>query len=65
MKNEIVKINPEQYGLKEEQTKNLTSGLSIVLKERELLISEFETVSKLEIIEENLAKFKELRLKIV
>lgn len=55
MKNEIEK----------QQTEEIQKGLQVTKDERELLIKEFETVSKLEITEENLPKFKALRLKIV
>lgn len=58
-------VNPKEYGIEEKKATELTSGLSIPLKERELLIQEFNEVSKLEITQGNLSKFKELRLKIV
>lgn len=63
--NEIVKINPKEYGLEEPKANELTTGLDITLKERKLLIDEFETLSELEVNEENIPKFKELRLRIV
>ena len=63
MKVEIIKA--EDYGLQIEKANELTVGLKVVKAERELLIKEFEEVSKLELIEENLSKFKALRLKIV
>lgn len=63
MKTEIIKA--EDYGLETSKATELTSGLKTVRAERELLIKEFEDVSKLEISQENLAKFRELRLKIV
>lgn len=63
MKTEIIKA--EDYGLKTERANELTVGLKSVIAERELLIKEFEEVSKLELIPENLPKFKALRLKIV
>ena len=62
--NEIVKINPEEYGLKKLKANELTTGLDITLKERKLLIDEFDTLSELEVNEENIPKFKELRLRI-
>ena len=58
-------IKAEDYGLELEKANELTIGLKVVKSERELLIKEFEEVSKLELIQENLPKFKELRLKIV
>jgi hypothetical protein len=63
MKNaELVK--PQEYGIEEKTANELKEGLSVTLKERELLIQEFETVSKLEINEETIPKFRELRLAI-
>jgi colicin import membrane protein len=63
MKVEIIKA--EDYGLETEKAEELTVGLKVVKAERELLVKEFEEVSKLELIQENLPKFKALRLKIV
>ncbi len=63
MKAEIIKA--EDYGLDETKANELTNGLKVVKDERKLLIKEFEEVSKLGITEENLPKFKELRLRIV
>lgn len=63
MNTEMVK--PQDYGIETTKAKELTLGLKIVKEERELLIKEFEEVSKLEIVKENLPKFKALRLKIV
>lgn len=63
MKTEIIKA--EDYGLEVAKANELTVGLKVVRDERKLLIKEFEEVSKLELTEENLPKFKELRLKIV
>lgn len=65
MENVIVKIEAKEYGLEESKAKELTFGLKTVIAERELLIKEFEEVSKLELTQENLPIFKELRLKIV
>ena len=65
MKNEIVLINPEEFGIEEIKADELTNGLNVTLKERELLIAEFDKVSKLEVTEINLPTFKGLRLKIV
>lgn len=60
----IVKVDASKYGLEEKSANQLTKGLAIVLKEREVLISEFETVSKLEVTKESIPQFRELRLKI-
>lgn len=62
--NELVKVDPKEYGLEENKAKEITTGLNIILEERKLLIDEFNDVSKLEITEENIPLFKELRLKI-
>lgn len=61
----IAKINPVDFGLVKTKANELTKGLTIPLKEREGMIQEFEELSKLEITEENIPKFKELRLRIV
>ena len=63
MENEIIKV--EYYGLEESKANELTVGLKVVRDERELLIKEFDSVSELELSEDNLHLFKELRLKIV
>lgn len=59
-----MKVKPEEYGLEKKKATELTVGLGVHLQERELLIKEFETVSKLEIKKTNLSKFRDLRLKI-
>lgn len=61
---EVQLIKAEDYGLKPETAQELTAPLQIVKDERNLLIQEFEQVSKLEVSEENLNVFRELRLKI-
>lgn len=48
MKAEIIKA--EDYGLETSKANELTVGLKVVKAERELLIKEFEEVSKLELI---------------
>jgi len=60
---EIVKA--EDFGVKEQQAKELTTGLESVKSERELLIEAYKDVITLEVTEDNLKIFKELRLKIV
>ena len=62
MNNELVKAS--DFGIEEKTATELTVGLTQVLEERKLLIDEFETVSKLEISEESIPMFRELRLKI-
>lgn len=60
-----VTIKAEDYGLEKSKANELTVGLKIVKAERELLIKEFESVSKLELTQKNLPVFKKLRLAIV
>lgn len=60
-----LQVKPTEYGIEEKKANELTKGLDVVIKERETLIDEFNDVSLLEITEENIPKFKELRLKIV
>jgi len=60
---EIVKA--EDFGVKEQQAKELTTGLESVKSERELLIEAYKDVITLEVTQDNLKTFKELRLKIV
>ena len=63
VKNELV--DPKLYGLEEIKASELTTGLNVVLIERETLIEAYKDVISLEITEENLNTFKELRLMIV
>jgi len=63
MKQETIKA--EDYGLEVAKANELTGGLGVSIAERELLIKEFKEVSKLELTQENLPKFKDLRLRIV
>jgi hypothetical protein len=62
---ELVKIKASDYELEESKANELTAGLNVTLKERKLLIDEFDALSKLEVNKENIPKFKELRLRIV
>jgi colicin import membrane protein len=57
-------VNPEEFGITKEKSTELTSGLVIVKQERDVLIQEFNQVSKLEMTLENLEKFRELRIRI-
>lgn len=63
MKNEVV-VNPIEFGLEEEKANELTVGLKTILLERVALVENYEDVINLEITEENLKTFKELRLRI-
>lgn len=64
MKTELT-INPEEFGLEVSKAKEMTSGLSTTLAERDVLKQSFKDVTSLELKQENLSAFKELRLKIV
>jgi len=58
-------VKAQDFGLEESKGNELTSGLKTILAEREILINEFSTISKLELAQENLPIFKKLRLDIV
>ena len=61
---EVVKIiKSEDFGVEENKFNDMQKGLQLTLNERDLLREEFEIVSKLDVTEENKAKFRELRLK--
>ena len=62
MKNEVQVIDPKEFGLEEKQANNLTKGLTTILEERNVLVENYKEVMKLEITEENLGRFKALRL---
>jgi hypothetical protein len=64
MTNEIVKINPADYGLDETKAQEITKGLKTILAERDLLIEQYKECILLEITEESIPRFKELRLMI-
>ncbi len=59
-----VTINAEEFGLEKSQAEQITSGLTQILTERKTLSEMYEDVIKLEITQENIPKFKELRLSI-
>lgn len=61
---ELVKVDYKEYGIEESKATEMTSGLQTVLAEREELKKSYADVITLEITEENLLTFKELRLKI-
>lgn len=58
-------INPKEYGLELSKAKEMTSGLDVVLSERESLKKSYVDIIELPFTNENLSVFKELRLKIV
>lgn len=57
-------IIAKEYGIEEQKATDLTKGLSPILQERESLIQEFQDVSTLEVNEENIPLFRELRLRV-
>lgn len=65
MENTPTIINPKEFGLEETKALELTSGLTTSLTERETLKNAYLDVIDLELSDENLPIFKELRLKIV
>lgn len=64
MENVAVMVNPNDFGLEENKALELTSGLTTILTERETLKNAYLDVIELDLNEEHLKTFKELRLKI-
>ena len=62
--NTELQINPKEFGLEEKQANEIANGLKTILTEREQLIETYENVIKLEITEDSLSTFKELRLQL-
>lgn len=62
--NELVKVDPKEFGLEESKASELTKGLKTILDERVLLTESYTEAILLEVTEENIPLFKELRLKI-
>ena len=58
-------MDTNEFGLTVTKATELTKGLKSVLTEREFLIQEFNDISSIEVTEENIPIFKELRGKIV
>lgn len=63
MSTEVTIIDPKEYQIEEKTANNFLKGLEVSLSERDLLDKEFEVVSKLEMLPENVLKFRELRIK--
>lgn len=61
---QLIKINPSEFGLEETQAATITAGLTQIISEREILAANYAETIKLELIEANIPKFKELRRKI-
>lgn len=58
-------VSPDLFGIEPVKAQEMVSGLTVTLAEREVLKSAYIDVINLPITTENLATFKELRLKIV
>jgi hypothetical protein len=64
MTNELIKVDPKEFGLEETKANELTVGLKTILEERNVLIDAYNDVITLEITEQTLPTFRELRLQI-
>jgi len=64
MTNEIVKVNASDYGLDETKAQEITKGLKTILAERETLKKQYEECINLEITQDSITRYKELRLMI-
>ena len=60
----IVKVNASDYGLDETKAQEITKGLKTIITEREVLKKQYEECINLEITQESIPRFKELRLMI-
>lgn len=64
MTKDMIKIDPQQFGLKVSKAEQITKGLSNVLEERDALSKEYKNVIDLEITPDTISTFRELRLQI-
>lgn len=64
MTTEIIKIDPQQFGLEVSKAEQITKGLSNTLEERDVLSKEYKNVISLEITKDTISVFRELRLQI-
>ena len=64
MKNELMKIDPKEFGLEKDRASEITKGLATIRKEKEILCEQYVKVIKLETTKENIPAFRELRLQI-
>lgn len=62
--NQLSVVEPKDFGIEKKQANELTKNLDLIIKEREVLIDAYEDVVSLEITEDNLKIFRELRLQI-
>jgi len=64
---DLVIVNPDEkeiFGIKETQAVSLMTGLDIFIEERKPLIKQYKEIIDLEVTEENVHLFRELRLKV-
>jgi colicin import membrane protein len=61
---ELIKVNPQEFGIEEQQAKELTKDLGTILKEREVLTTNYEQLIQLEVTPESVPYFAELRKQI-
>ena len=64
MENQLIKVDPAQFGLEVAKAEELTVGLKTILEERKILVDSYNDIIKLEITEENIDSFRRLRLDI-
>ena len=65
MKNEIVKVNASDYGLDENKAAELIKNLPQIITERDVFVTQFDEVIRLDINDpETAKKARELRLKV-
>lgn len=57
-------INPVEFGIEPVKAKEMLSGLSVIMQEREVLKSSYIDIIKLPITEENIPIFKDLRMQV-
>lgn len=60
----LIKVNPNEFGIEESKAAEMTSGLTQILAERNILAEQYSQAITLELIPENLQTFKDLRLRI-
>ena len=63
--NESTKVNPEEYGLKQENATQIEQAFQPQIQERENLVSVYKQVVSSEISEQTCKDAKSLRLKLV
>jgi len=64
MENQVLVVNPKEFGIEKKQALDLTKGLNPILDEKEKLREQFQELITQEVTPENTKLFRELRLKI-